>query len=211
MKKQNYIVSIHEGGKVSAVVVEGYVVEKEIAGMTLSFGIRKEGKSWTVDELATGLSVNPSHKFGTRREALEYVDGKDAQTGRSLVEGMEKYVTNHNRQYEAEKHALEVIIERGKPVPEDERKRIVEKFAKAKKKQKKGAKVTLESFLAKMQEWCADKPNVSAYRKNEQECTPVRVVGETKPYKEELTEMGLRWSGKGFWYFGPRELAKMTA
>jgi len=68
--------------------------------------------------------------------------------------------------------------------------------------------VSLDCILEEMQEWCKDKPNVSAYRKNKQPSTPVRVAGETKPYQEELSEMGFRWSQKGFWYMGQRELAR---
>lgn len=67
---------------------------------------------------------------------------------------------------------------------------------------KVAAEDSLSDTLRAMQKWCEDKPNVSAYRKNGG-C--VRVVGETKPYRQELNERGFRWSAKGFWYFGERE------
>ena len=83
------------------------------------------------------------------------------------------------------------------------------KAEKAEPVQEQAATASLDCILKKMQKWCEGKPNVSAYRKNDQPCTPVRVVGETRPYQDELNGMGFRWSPKGFWYMGERELAQL--
>ena len=74
--------------------------------------------------------------------------------------------------------------------------------------QEQATATSLDCILKEMQKWCEGKPNVSAYRKNSQPSTPVRIAGETRPYQKELTEKGFRWSPKGFWYMGERELAR---
>lgn len=129
-KKQGYYISENVNGAVAR-YVSGYVYEKDIAGMTMRFGVRKDERgNWTVDELGTGMQVNPGHKFGTRKEALEYVNGKDAQTGRSLVEALATYLEKHPYRYKAEMWALQVLQQRKTPWPMKERNAYVDKRAR---------------------------------------------------------------------------------
>lgn len=84
---------------------------------------------------------------------------------------------------------------------------------KAKRSTKKAAEskadmaeeVSMSALLERMRKWCADRKDVVAIRKNDRLVTPVRIEGATKPYKDELKELGFRYARKGFWYYGPKE------
>lgn len=65
--------------------------------------------------------------------------------------------------------------------------------------------VSMSALLERMRKWCADRKDVVAIRKNDRLVTPVRIEGATKPYKDELKELGFRYARKGFWYYGPKE------
>lgn len=84
---------------------------------------------------------------------------------------------------------------------------------KAKRSTKKAAEskadvaeeVSMSALLERMRKWCADRKDVVAIRKNDRLVTPVRIEGDTRPYKDELKELGFRYARKGFWYYGPKE------
>ena len=60
----------------------------------------------------------------------------------------------------------------------------------------------IQISLETMQEWCASRGNVIATQKREGCC--IWVEGETKPYKEELKELGFRWGkARKAWYYTP--------
>ena len=145
-KKQVYCTCKGEGGCYVVNVVEGYVAEKQVCGETMRFGVRRDGKSWTVDELSTGMIVNPGHTFAKKAEALEYIDGEDAQTKKSLVAVMEDFLTRHYSDYMAQVAAFEELKARKVPWSKSER----SAFIAGKLKEYEGAK---EKELPMVQGW----------------------------------------------------------
>lgn len=131
MRKGEWQIAKSEGENIVAETVKGYVVDKQIAGRLMRFGIRKVIRGWTVDELGTGMSVNPGHGFGKRSEALEYVESHDEQTGRSLVTVMEDYLGKHPHLYAAEVKAFEYVKRADKPWPMKEKQAFVDAETKA--------------------------------------------------------------------------------
>lgn len=132
MKKQAYHISKKDNGNVFAEEVSGYVVEKTICGRVLRFGARKDGREsgrplWTVDELATGCSVNPGFKFGKRAEALAYIEDDDPRVGKSLAEKMAAFLTNNPSRYDSSARVFEYLKRTGKPMSAKEHAAFMEK------------------------------------------------------------------------------------
>lgn len=65
----------------------------------------------------------------------------------------------------------------------------------------KQAEAAIEISLEFMREWCEGK-NVVATQKREGCC--IWVKGDSKPYQEELKDMGFRWAKHKGWYFDPK-------
>lgn len=119
MKKISYYITNNEIIKGERVIqarkVEGYEVCISVEDVLMRFGIRKDNKSWTVDELLSGTNVNPGHKFATRKEALEYVSGEgDRQTGKKLAEMMAPFANgNKATTFNAHRDAFAKLCEVG--------------------------------------------------------------------------------------------------
>ena len=212
---------------------EGYTFDLLLTDNTIKkMGVYKGEKAWSVIDLDTGMSLCTGR---TRAEALETAKSQDLRArfaARLNDKEYGKLVRELKNMLDdakpAPKPAAKPKADKPKAAkpkapakPKDDPladalKRIEEltreveslKAEKSAPVQEQATATSLDCILKEMQKWAADKPNVSAYRKNDQSSTPVRIAGETRPYQKELNDLGFRWSPKGFWYMGERELAR---
>ncbi len=216
---------------------DGYTFDLLLTdGVIKKMGVYKGEKGWSVIDLDTGMNLCTGR---TRAEALETAKSQDLRARFAARLGDKEYgklVREWKNMLDdakpAPKPAPKPKAKAAKPKAAkpkapakpkadplaDALKRIEEltreveslKAEKAEPVQEQAATASLDCILKEMQKWAADKPNVSAYRKNDQPSTPVRIAGETRPYQKELNDLGFRWSPKGFWYMGERELARRS-
>ena len=171
---------------------EDVVMKRRTEQKLTEHGVKAEVKVAKVDDGITAVTIEPP------KPEKKQPPKAPAKPKEKEDEGMKKRIAELEAQLKATRAELETVwkeneVLKAKPEP---------------KPVEVAATVSLSALTEQMQAWCKDRENVSARRKNEQLCTPVRVEGDTKPYKEELTELGFRYSKKGFWYYGEKEAQK---
>lgn len=171
---------------------EDVVMKRRTEQKLTEHGVKAEVKVAKVDDGITAVTIEPP------KPEKKQPPKAPAKPKEKEDEGMKKRIAELEAQLKATRAELETVwkeneVLKAKPEP---------------KPVEVAATVSLSALTEQMQAWCKDRENVSARRKNEQLCTPVRVEGDTKPYKDELTELGFRYSKKGFWYYGEKEAQK---
>ena len=168
--------------------------------------------SWRVVDPKTGRTLCVGCK--TRDEAVRFADSMEVKPVFTNLVDMAKY---GKMILEFKEMCSGPVIEAvatpktgGRLVKVETKQKTPKAPKKPAAKPEKPAIPSVVEMLGIAQKWCKGKENVVAFRKNDLPETPVRVTGETKPYKEELNGMGFRWSPKGFWYYGPKEQARLA-
>ena len=209
MKKEIYnIVVADSKGKFYADAREGYVDAREIDGIEVRFGIRKDGKRWTLDDVNTGTSYT-SDKFATLKAATSFFDT-------NVVDKFHSYLKEKPERYEAHKRMAASIAETGEHVEKKEYERRVRQLASSIKQEVARAScepkdescdVATKVSVETMREWAKGKDGLRIEQAGKSADNPIWVCGPSKPYRDELMAMGFKWGhsrkfGKG-WHFDP--------
>ena len=214
--KRNVKVMTNDGVKEMA----GYEYAYSLAdGREVPMHVCNMNGNWRVVDPKTGRTLCVGCK--TRGEAVKLADSMEvkpaftnlvdmAKYGKMIMEFEEKCNGPVIEAIASPETGGRLVKVKDETKPKAPKAPAKPKAAAKQKEPKKPTVPTVADMLQIARKWCEKKVNVVAYRKNELPETPVRVAGETKPYKAELTGMGFRWSPKEFWYYGPKEQERLS-
>ena len=153
--------------------------------------------------LTTNLFVAASEHRSKKRIAAEKAieDGRDLRivSGHEFVEALKaaekenEMATKKPKKPSKKQTEVKVTTARIDITPEGVKATPIESHVE---------KVAMEVTIETMREWCKARENVVATQANGKGAC-VKVHGDTKPYRDELKELGFKWSRKGFWWAKP--------
>lgn len=172
-KRESFYINVADGVEKRDGYVFSSTLERE--GDCILFGVYKtEIGMWNVIDLSTGLAMATA---ATRKEAAEKMLDEQMLSAYWEMLGMSAYI--------------EKVVAFCEKTADAEAAAAVEETA---------ADNALDVTIETMRAWCAEHPNTCAtLADGEGAC--IKIHGDTKPYKEELKELGFRWSRpKRFWW-----------
>ena len=205
LTRESYNIEVANTMRVGFQRVEGYTFSVDVNGMPWGIGVRKLVGMWYLDDLATGRGLNSGRIFRRRcdavlfaesdfmRERLANLDPHKTLARAKMFERVRNGEHFSMAEYDVLIEELTLRLREEMPIAEPEPEPDPAEAVAAE---------TALSTLARWREEFAGWENVLVMQRNEH-CL-IWVVGDTKPRKDALKELGFRFGesrdyGKGWW------------